>query len=268
MNYTLNAFPQYIQSASYFKRDAQQWIVSLGNLPQTLPVFLAKTLRSECIESQWLDGVLALEKAMQPHSAYETLWGGNAATEDSALLVALQADCLPVFNHFLGRADFDLVTGIFLGVAPQYSPTLKRQHLNEMLEALAVKMMENTRKMSQWLSTEKNQDLLEDTLAFSRLNSLWGIFEPYASFENKWGRVSEILLKAEGEQKYFHPTNPTNQQLLNMWAARPNLSMLTEDVKKMVANHIVFADIAAVVSKDVLEKVVEDTTTKPKVRRL
>ena len=268
MNYTLNAFPQYIQAHSHFKKDAEQWVMALGDLPQTLPLFLAKVLRGECIESQWLDGVLALEKAMQPHAAYEALWGGNATTEDSALLVALQADCLPVFRNFLDRADFDLVTGIFLGVAPQYSPTLKRQHLSEMLEELATKMMANTKKMSQWLSTEKNQDLLEDTLAFSRLNSLWGIFDPYASFENKWERVSEILLKAEGEQKYFHPSNPSNQQLLNMWAARPDLSMLTADVKKMVANHIVFADIASVVSKDVLEKVVEDTTTKPKVRRL
>lgn len=268
MNYTLNAYPQYIQSRPYFKQDAEQWITVLGDLPQNVPIFLAKMLRGECIESHWLEGVLALEKAMKDNPAYAVLWSGGATKEDSALLAALQADCLPVFNHFLESADFDLTASVFLGVAPQYSPTLKRHHLSGMLEALGLKMMGFKKEMSSWLSIEKNQDLLEDTLAFSQLDSLWKIFEPYASFENKWARISEILLKAEGEQKYFHPTNPTNKQLLNMWTARPNLSMLTPEIKKMVSNHIVFSDIAAVVSKDVLEKVVEDTASKPKVRRL
>lgn len=268
MNYTLNAYPQYLQAQTYFGRDPQQWIASWGEVPEQLPIFLAKTLRSDCIDAHWFEGTLALQKAMKNHPAYNMLWGGSASKENSVLLETLQSDDLPLFHHFLDEADFELVRDIFMGVAPQYSPALKRQHLRGMLEDLAQKMMAQEKQIASWLSTESNQDILEETLAFAQLESLWKICEPYASFENKWHRVSDTLLKAENEKTYFHKSNGLNKQFIGMWEARPDINRLTPDLKKMVANHVVFSDIAAVVSKDSLEKALDTSSNTPRSRRL
>lgn len=268
MNYTLNAYPQYLQAQTYFDRDPHQWITSLGDIPEKLPIFLAKTLRSECIEAHWFEGTLALQKAMTNHPAYEVLWSGSASKEDSVLLQTLQSDDLPLFHYFLGEAEFELVRDIFIGIAPQYSPTLKRKHLQDMLEDLAQEMMSKEKQIASWLSIESNQDLLEETLAFAQLESLWRICEPYASFENKWQRVSDTLLKAESEKTYFHKSNSMNKQFIGMWKARPDINLLTPDLKRMVSNHLVFSDIAAVVSKDLLEKVLDGSLNAPRSRKL
>lgn len=268
MNYTLSAYPQYVQAQVHFGKDAQNWIAVLSDVPQGLPMFLAKTLRNECIDAQWFEGALALQKSMQNNSAYALLWGGEAPKNDSVLLATLQSDDMLLFEYFLKDAQFDLVRDVFLGVAPQYSPTLKRQHLREMLEQLAEKMMHEEKSMASWLATESNQDILEETLAFAQLDSLWEIFQPYASFENKWQRLSDTLLKAENEKTYFHKSNTVNQQFIGMWYARPTLDRLTPELKKMVANHLVFSDIAAVVSKDILEKALENSSSTPRARRL
>lgn len=268
MNYTLFAYPQYVQAQIYFGKDAPNWIATLNGVPEQLSMFLAKTLRNECIDAQWFEGTLALQKSMENNPSYPLLWGGSAPKNDSVLLAALQSDDMPLFQHFLQEAQFDLVRDIFLGVAPQYSPTLKRQHLREMLELLSEKMMHEEKTMASWLATESNQDILEETLAFAQLDSLWEVFQPYASFENKWQRLSDTLLKAESEKIYFHKSNTVNQQFIGMWRARPTLDRLTPELKKMVANHLVFSDIAAVVSKDVLEKALENSSSAPRTRRL
>lgn len=268
MNYTLNAYPQYLQSRPYFGRDSHQWIALLGDVPAQLPIFLAKTLRSECIDAHWFEGTLALQKAMENHPAYEILWGGTVSKEDSVLLETLQSDDLPLFHHFLNEAGFELVRDIFIGVAPQYSPALKRHHLRDMLEDLAQKMMRQEKQIASWLSKESNQDILEETLAFAQLESLWRICEPYASFENKWQRLSDTLLRGEIEKTYFHKSNSVNKQFIGMWNARPDINRLTPDLKKMVANHLVFSDIAAVVSKDSLEKALDTSSNAPRSRRL
>lgn len=268
MNYILNAYPQYIQSQVYFKTDAQQWIASLGDVIQQLPLFLAQKLRAECIEAHWVEGTLALKNVMHDSPHYKTLWSSQSPKHESALLASLQADCLPLFDYFLADAEFELAREIFLGVAPEYSPTLKRKNLTHMLEALAEKMMSFEKPMASWLANEKNQDLLEDTLAFSQLHSLWSICEPYASFENKWQRLTQILLSAEEDKKYFHVSNSANKQFLGMWAARPDLNLITPDLKRMVANHLVFSEVDAVVSKNALNKALENVNVSSRTRRL
>lgn len=268
MNYTLHAYPQFTQSKIHFGKDAQSWIAALGDVPEHLPPFLAKILRNECIDAQWFEGTLALERAMKNNPAHTLLWSGCSPKNDSVLLAAIQADDKFLFQHFLRTAEFDLTRDVFLGVAPQYSPTLKREHLSEMLEKLAEKMMQAEKPMAKWLATESNKDLLEQTLAFAQLDSLWQICEPYTSFENKWQRVCATLLKAENEKTYFHASNSLNKQFVGMWHARPDLKRLTPDLKKMVANHLVFSDIAAAVSKESLEKGLENTSNILRTRKL
>jgi len=268
MNYILDAYPQYTAAKKYFGRDATAWIAELEDLPTRLPLYLAKSLRDTCISHHWLEGTLALQKAME--EAFPLLWSGkNAPISDCVLLVAVQEDDLPLFRHFLGEADFQTTLKVFLPIAPQYDPNFKteRKHLPTMLEELASKLA-HCPEMSQWVAHSDNRNQLEKTLALGKNAALWEIFAPHVSFDEKWISVTKSLLEAESSKQYFHADNELNKQLLGLWGARPDVELLTDDLRKMVGNHSVFHVIASVATKDVLQKNLDESTHTPRTRRL
>lgn len=264
MKFVLKQYDEFQNAQVYFGKDPEKWLEELDGLDSKLPLFLLYALRDVCFENQWVDGVLALKKSMENNPHFSQLWGKDQSLNNSALLAAVQSDCLPLVDLFLPSVSMSEITDLFFVLVGQENHQ-KRPNYPDILNRLTEKMLANPNDM---FSKNFSIHHLEEALIKSSSKELWEQFASVTDWKTCWLKAVDEFVEAHQHTKKLHEENVWNKQLLNLWKANPDPKLVSDQFYDIVKTYQVFAPIVSAVEKDRLLSQISSLENTPRKRRL
>lgn len=254
----LQSCPQYSLSAPFFGEDAAAWMEVWQEALPTLPLFLVKHLRNECIEGNWVEGLKLLEEHT-PNTGY---WDrANTTATASPLAYSAYTQSLKAFQHFLPGSDFNNLYETFAVSTPSLTRSLEMTPIREeILCCLLEELAKHPTALQNRLALSSNT--FESALLWCRSPRLWALAEPFVSVDQMWEKESKKVLGA------VSVNTDTARHLDLLWQAFPDPNRVPQALREALPEHKNLVRLQASIEKAVLASHVQPLAAVSRRKRM